>query len=182
MFHDVADEKPGTRIEYKAVVLDNAGHTRTSRDRSLTVAPPAIALEAPPDNGRVRGTVEVRAVATPEHAHYVVTIQRSVNGAPFTNIGTDSSSPVYTAFDDTSSLPDGARVTYRAVLTYAPGKTVTSAPRTVTIVQAPVTTAVDPLQPDGRRLRRLGAAPVGRRPRPGRGDGRVGEPDAVRGH
>ena len=80
MFHDVADEKPGTRIEYKAVVLDNAGHERTSRDRSLTVAPPAIALEAPTDGGRVRGTVEVRAVATPEHAHYVVTIQRSVDG------------------------------------------------------------------------------------------------------
>ncbi len=56
VFHDVADEKPGTRIEYKAVVLDNAGHKRTSRERSLTVAPPAIALEAPPDNGRVRGT------------------------------------------------------------------------------------------------------------------------------
>ena len=70
VFHDIADERPGTRIEYKAVVLDNAGHERTSRDRSLTVAPPAIALEAPPQNGRVRGIVEVRAVATPEHAHY----------------------------------------------------------------------------------------------------------------
>ena len=44
-------------------------------------------------------------------------------------------------FDDTSSLPDGARVTYRAVLTYAPGRTVTSATRTVTIVQARVETA-----------------------------------------
>ena len=33
-------------------------------------------------------------------------------------------------------------MTYRAVLTYAPGKTVTSDPRTVTIVQARVTTAV----------------------------------------
>jgi alpha-amylase len=142
VFHDIADERPGTRIEYKAVVLDNAGHTRTSRDRTLTAAPPAIALEAPPDNGRVRGTVEVRAIATPEHAHYTVTIQRSVDGAPYTNVGTDSSSPVYTAFDDTAALPDGARVTYRAVLTYAPGKSVTSAARTVTIVQARVTAAV----------------------------------------
>ena len=33
----------------------------------------------------------------------------------------------------------------------------TSAPRTVTIVQAQVTTAVDPLQPAGRRLPRRGA-------------------------
>ena len=80
VFHDIGDDKPGTRIEYKAVVLDNARHTRTSRSRTLTVAPPAITLEAPPQNGRVRGTVEVRAVASPEHAHYVVTIQRSVGG------------------------------------------------------------------------------------------------------
>ena len=112
VFHDVADEQPGTRIEYKAVVLDNAGHTRTSRDRSLTVAPPAIALEAPPDDGRVRGTVEVRAVATPEHA----ALRRDDSSARSTagrsrTIGTDSSSPVYTVFDDTSSLPDQARVT-----------------------------------------------------------------------
>ena len=56
-------------------------------------------------------------------------IERSVNGGPFTTVGTDDSSPVYTAFDDTSALPDGATVTYRAVLTYAPGKTVTSATR-----------------------------------------------------
>jgi glycosidase len=142
VFHDVADEKPGTRIEYRAVVLDNAHHTRASHKRSLTVAPPAIALEAPPDGGRVRGRVEVRAVATPEHAHYVVTIQRSVDNGPWTNVGTDSSSPVYTAFDDTAGLRDQASVRYRAVLTYAPGKTVTSDPRTVTVVQTPVTTAV----------------------------------------
>jgi alpha-amylase len=45
-------------------------------------------------------------------------------------------------FDDTSGLPDGASVTYRAVLTYAPGETVTSDTRTVTIVQAQVATAV----------------------------------------
>jgi alpha-amylase len=142
VFHDIADKRPGTRIEYKAVVLDNARHTRTSRARSLTVAPPAITLETPPQNGRVRGTVEVRAIATPEHAHYVVTIQRSVNGGPFTNVGTDSSSPVYTAFDDTSSLPDQASVRYRAVLTYEPGRTVISDTRTVTVVQTPVTTAI----------------------------------------
>jgi hypothetical protein len=33
-------------------------------------------------------------------------------------------------------------VRYRAVLTYAPGRTVTSEPRTVTVVQTPVTTAI----------------------------------------
>jgi alpha-amylase len=142
VFHDVSDIAPGTTVQYRAIVLDNAHHTRSSAIRSTTIAPPAIVLEAPPQNGRVRGTVEVRAVATPDHADYVVTFERSVNGGPFTAVGTDDSSPVYTVFDDTSSLPDAASVRYRAVLTYAPGKTVTSDTRTVTVVQTPVMTAV----------------------------------------
>jgi alpha-amylase len=142
VFHDVSDIAPGTTVQYRAIVLDNAGHRRASGVASAKVAPPAIVLEAPQRSGRVRGTVEVRASATPDHADYVVTVQRSVDGGPFTDVGTDDSSPVYTVFDDTSSLADGARVTYRAVLRYAPGKTVTSDPRTVTIVQARVTTAV----------------------------------------
>ena len=141
VFHDTSDIAPGTSVSYKAIVLDNAGHTRTSTTRTVTIPPPVITLEAPNEGQRVRGTVEVRAVATPEHASYVVKFERSVNGGPFTAIGTDDSSPVYTAFDDTSSLSDGARVTYRAVLTYATGKTVTSGTRTVTIVQARVTQA-----------------------------------------
>ena len=52
VFQDVADYKPGTRIKYKAVVLDNAGHTRKSRTASSRVAAPSITLEAPTDNGR----------------------------------------------------------------------------------------------------------------------------------
>ena len=68
MFHDVADVAPGTRVQYRAVVLDNAGHTRSSDVRSTTVAPPALTLEAPNEGQRVRGTVEVRATAVPEHA------------------------------------------------------------------------------------------------------------------
>jgi alpha-amylase len=142
VFHDVSDVAPGTTIQYRAVVLDNARHTRSSAVRSSVVAPPAITLEAPNEGQRVRGIVEVRATATPEHSNYVVTFERSVDGGAFTPIGTDDSSPVYTVFDDTSSLADGARVTYRAVLTYAPGQSVTSDTRTVTVVQARVTTAI----------------------------------------
>jgi alpha-amylase len=142
VFHDVADLAPGTRVQYKAVVLDNAGNTRASASRAGTVAPPAIALEAPTDGGRVRGTVEVRAVATPDHPHYAVTFYRQVGDGPWTAIGTDTSSPVYTAFDDTTGLADGSVVRYRAVLTYAPGRTVESATRSVTVVTEPVTTAV----------------------------------------
>jgi hypothetical protein len=142
VFHDVSDIAPGTDIQYRAVVLDNADHTRSSEVRSSTVAPPAITLEAPNEGQRVRGIVEVRATATPEHSDYAVTFERSVNGGPFAPIGTDDSSPVYTVFDDTSSLADQTHVTYRAVLTYAPGQSVTSATRTVTIVQAGVAMAV----------------------------------------
>ncbi|HKG64401.1 MAG TPA: alpha-amylase family glycosyl hydrolase [Solirubrobacteraceae bacterium] len=142
VFQDTSDIEPGTQVSYKAVVLDNAGHTRTSAVRSATIPPPVITLETPNEGQRVRGTVEVRSVATPEHSDYVVTVERSVNGGPFTAVGSDDSSPVYTVFDDTSSLPDGAKVTYRAVLTYSPGKTVTSGTRSVTIVQAKVAEAV----------------------------------------
>jgi len=142
VFHDVADVEPGTPVQYRAVVLDNAGHTRSSAVKSSTVLPPEITLEAPNPGERVRGTVEVRAIATPEQSDYVVRIERSVNGGAFTPVGTDDSSPVYTAFDDTAGLADQATVTYRAVLTYAPGRTVTSATRSVTVVQARVAEAV----------------------------------------
>src|SRR5205085_8963711 len=101
---------------------------------------PALTLEAPRAEGRVRGEVEVRATATPELAHYVVRFERQLDGGDWTTVGSDDSSPVYTAFDDTTGLPDGARVTYRAILTYAPGRTVTSDnTRTVTVVSTPVT-------------------------------------------
>jgi alpha-amylase len=142
VFHDVADLTPGTRVQYQAVVLDNAGHTRSSAVRAGTVAPPAIELEAPTDGGRVRGEVEVRAVATPDHPTYSVTFYRQVGDGAWTPIGTDTSSPVYTAFDDTGGLADGSTVRYKAVLTYAPGQVVESATRSVTVVTEPVTTAV----------------------------------------
>ena len=122
VFQDVADLAPGTQLQYRAVVLDNAGHTRTSDIRTVRVAPPTIALEAPPDGGHVRGEVEVRATATAEHSYYVVTFQRRVGNGDWADIGTDSSSPVYTAFDDTSGLADGSVVSDRALLTSAPAQ------------------------------------------------------------
>ena len=47
VFHDVSDVAPGTPVQYRAVVLDNARHTRDSGVRAATVAPPALTLEAP---------------------------------------------------------------------------------------------------------------------------------------
>ena len=102
VFHDIWDAEPGTQLQYKAVVLDNAGHTSESAPRSARVAKPAITLEAPNEGQRVRGTVTVRATTVPEHSDYSVRIERSVNGGAFETVSTDDSSPVYTAFDDTS--------------------------------------------------------------------------------
>ena len=141
VFHDVSRSAPGTAVRYRATVLDNDRNQRTSAVRSAQVAPPELRLEAPREDGRVRGEVEVRAVATPELAHYVVRFERQVDGGAWTTVSSDDSSPVYTAFDDTTGLDDGARVAYRAVLTYAPGQTVTSDTRTVTVVSTPVTQA-----------------------------------------
>ena len=39
VFHDVADIAPGTRVQYRAVVLDNAHHTRSSAVRSTHGSP-----------------------------------------------------------------------------------------------------------------------------------------------
>jgi hypothetical protein len=142
VYADVADVDPGTVLRVQAVVVDNAGHTRASAVRSATVAPPDIALEAPADGARVRGRVEVRAVATPDHKYYSTTFYRSLGGGPWTAIGTDASQPVYTAFDDTTGVADGTVVRYKAVLTYAPGRTVESSPRSVTVVSTPVPTAI----------------------------------------
>ena len=52
-----------------------------------SVAPPALTLEAPREDGRVRGAVEVRATATPELAHYVVRFERQVDGGAWTPVG-----------------------------------------------------------------------------------------------
>ena len=72
VFHDVSSIAPGTTVRYRAIVLDNNRNQRTSAVRTATVAPPALTLEAPREDGRVRGRVEVRATATPEQANYVV--------------------------------------------------------------------------------------------------------------
>ena len=151
VFHDIWDTEPGTQLQYKAVVLDNAGHTRESAPRSARVAKPAITLDAP-NEGQRRARHGDRAGDDRPGALATTTCASSgrSTAARSTTVGTDDSSPVYTAFDDTSRLRRRGDVTYRAVLTYAPGKTVTSATRTATVVQTPVDRGGHPLQrPDG---------------------------------
>lgn len=79
---------------------------------------PKLTIEAPAEGGGVRGTVEVRASADPEKATHVVSFERSVDGGPWTAIGSDSTSPAYTVFDDLGALnlAPGTPVAYRATL------------------------------------------------------------------
>jgi alpha-amylase len=142
VFHDVSDVSPGTRVSYRAVVLDDAGHSRRSGPDSVTVAPPAINLEAPLAGQGVRNSATIRATATPEHANYVMHFERRIGSGAFEEIGADDTSPVYTYVDDTSGFADGTTLTYRTVLEYAPGRTVMSDERTVVVRKAPVTEAV----------------------------------------
>jgi glycosidase len=141
VFHDVANVAPGTTVQYRAIVLDNASHARLSNTSAVQVAPPEIVLTAPDDGANARDTVELSARATPDRNHYSVEFQRSVGGGAWEPVDTDSSQGAYTGEDDTTAVPDGTPIQYRAVLTYATGSTVTSASRTVT-PQPPVETAV----------------------------------------
>jgi alpha-amylase len=133
VFHDVSGLPAGTPVQYRAVVLDNGGHTRTSAATGTTVPPPLVTIEAPLEGRNVRGVVEVRAVADPERATHVVRFERSVAGGAWTPIGVDSSSPVYTVFDDLTplNLAAGTTVQYRAILSEPDGTTATSAVRSV---------------------------------------------------
>ncbi len=139
VFHDVSSLNPGTPVEYRAVVLDNAGHTRPAAAVRGRVPQPKLTIEAPAEGGGVRGTVPVRAVADPEKPSYVVTIQRSVDGGAWTTVGQDDTSPAYTVFDDLGALglAAGTPVAYRATL---PSGAV-SEPRTVRYAGPPLETA-----------------------------------------
>ncbi|WP_367182161.1 alpha-amylase family glycosyl hydrolase [uncultured Arthrobacter sp.] len=130
VFHDVAALDPGTPLEYRAVVLDNKGHTAGSGVVGAEAPAPIVALQAPEENTWVRDAVELSAVADPEKATHVVSFERSVNGGEWEEIGADSSSPAYTLTDDISALglPDDTQLQYRAVL----GESVSNV-RTVTI-------------------------------------------------
>ena len=143
VYDDVSSLATGRDISYRAAVLDNAGHKRGSATRGATVPAPRIAIEAPLEGRNVRGVVEVRAVADPERATHVVRFERSVAGGAWTPIGTDSTSPVYTVFDDLTplALAAGTAVQYRAILAEPDGTTVTSAVRSVRFAGPPATMA-----------------------------------------
>jgi glycosidase len=144
VYHDVAGPATGTAVEYRAIALDNAGHTRTSRVRAAETPAPRITLSTPAEGALVRGQVPLLAVTDPERPSQVVTFERRMDGGPWTAIGTDSSSPEYRAVDDIAGLglATGAAIQYRATLAEAEGNEVRSRIRTVTVAPPPVTTAI----------------------------------------
>ncbi len=144
VFHDVSVLQPGTAVEYRAVVLDNGGHTAVSAARTGVVPAPVLSLQSPLDGASVEGKVEVRATASPDKADYTVSFERSIDGADWTVIGSDSSSPAYTAVDDLGplKLSEGTQLRYRAILPLPGAGNVVSPVRTVTAGQAPQPDAV----------------------------------------
>ncbi|MHA7241540.1 alpha-amylase family glycosyl hydrolase [Arthrobacter sp. TMS1-12-1] len=142
VYHDTTALPTGTAVEYRAVVLDNGRHTRTSATVPATVPASRLTMGLPAEGTQVQGEVEVTATASPEDSDYAVTLERSIAGGAWTAIGTDDSSPTYTAIDDLTALglAEGTKVSYRAVL----GTSISDI-RTVTIgsiIDQPGTVAV----------------------------------------
>jgi alpha-amylase len=115
------------------VVRDNAGHQRVSAPRQAVVPPPKLTIELPAEGAGVFGTIEVRVSADPERASHVVRIQRRLSStSDWVTVETDSSSPVYTYYDNLSTVPVGTQIQYRAILREPDGTRVISPVRTVT--------------------------------------------------
>jgi hypothetical protein len=86
----------------------------------------------------VRGFADLVAEVVPEHATDVVVFERRIGTGPWTTVGTDSSSPVYTLHDEFSlDLPTDTPIQYQATLN---GR-VTSMVRTVRVQKEQLTTA-----------------------------------------
>ncbi|MBP1233811.1 glycosidase [Arthrobacter sp. PvP102] len=139
VFHDVTGLNPGTAVEYRAAVLDNGGHTSVSAARTGTVPSPVLAMQKPAEGSSVDGKVEVSATASPEKAGYTVSFERSVDGGGWAPIGSDSSSPAYTVFDDLTALAlaDGTQLRYRATMSVPGAENVVSDIRTVVAGEIP---------------------------------------------
>jgi alpha-amylase len=139
VFHDVSDLEPGTKVQYRAVVLDNAHHTRSSAIRSATIAQPAVTITAPPEGSNVRGATTIVASVVPEHSSDVVVFERQVGSGPWTVVARDDSSPVYSVNDTFSlDLPTGTQIRYRATLN---GKVVSDV-RTVKVQKETLAAAI----------------------------------------
>jgi alpha-amylase len=152
VFHDVSALPTGTALQYRAFVLDNAGHTRRTEQVNATVPAPLITLSSPENGRRVRTEVQLLATTDPDRPSQSVRFERRVPGGDWTTIGLDTSSPAYTFTDSLSGLglAEGDQVDYRAVLIEAGGNEVASETRSVVAVIEPITSVtIHYLRPEG---------------------------------
>lgn len=142
VFDDVSALRAGTPVEYRAAVLDNAGHTRGTQARGTRVPAPTIRMVNPSGSTVIASDqVPIEAFVDPERTSQSVTFQRRIGAGAWTALGTDTSSPWYRYDDDLSALPNGTEVTYRAILREGRMPPVTSEPVTARTVQPTVTVA-----------------------------------------
>jgi alpha-amylase len=133
VFHEVSSIPDGKQVSYRAVVRDNAGHQRLSSSRKAVVPAPTLTIELPAEGAEVFGTIEVRVTADPERASHVVRIQRRLpSDSDWVTVKTDDSSPLYSYYDDLSTVPVGTVIRYRAILNEPDGTRVISPVRSVT--------------------------------------------------
>ena len=117
VFHDVSSIPDGEQVIYRAVVGDNAGHQRLSETRRAVGPAPKLTIGLPAESAGVFGKIEVRVSADPERASHEVRIQRRLSStSDWVTVETDSSSPVYTYYDDLSNVPVGTVIQYRSIL------------------------------------------------------------------
>jgi hypothetical protein len=131
VFHDVSSIEDGKTVAYRAVVGDNAGHKRKSSIKRTVVPAPKLTIKLPAEGAGAFGTIEVRALADPEESSHVVRIQRRLSDGAWQTVRRDRSSPVYSYFDDLSTVPVGTTIQYRAILREPDGTRVVSTVRTV---------------------------------------------------
>ena len=64
VFHDVSAVPDGQRVAYRAVVRDNAGHTRVSARERAIVPKPTLTIKSPAEGANVFGKIAVGASPT----------------------------------------------------------------------------------------------------------------------
>ena len=150
VFHEVAGLAPGTTVQYRATVLDNAGHARTSDPEQIQVAAPAVTLTAPPQDGRVRESARLTAEVTPDDNDNSVRFERSVDGGAFTAVGTRCVAAGLHDWPTTSRPSRRAPRSSTARCSPTPrGRRSRATVRAVTVVEPVTTATIHYNRPDG---------------------------------
>ncbi|MDN4479058.1 alpha-amylase family glycosyl hydrolase [Demequina sp. SYSU T00039] len=109
----VSDLAPGEEVEYVAVASDGLGHESRSGTVVQTVPDPTVTLDlAAGDSVGVDPLIS--ATVAPARADTSVVIERKVGSGGWTEVGTDTTAPVYGVVDDLAAVEAGADVLYRA--------------------------------------------------------------------